>query len=212
MPLQKLKTEPPKSNAAPVTLTEEDEQLYEVTPDFNPHSQVSQSKDGSETGDSHRMEDESSMQSAPDYADQDRRQETERSIDGEPYSREESRRSRSRTYDSDSDSSTSSDDSDAIADREAVRQMEENSVDFELSVNEKRMQSMKEAAKKNSGELRIVDFPSYWYGHDCVYTNTCMHPHTPIQTSVQTLSCPWYFTPFYCVDIWNTVSINFLFV
>lgn len=155
--LQSLKAEASTAKVtAPVTLTAEDEELYNVTPDFNPHAEGTESKDldGHEMSDDQQMVEDSNMQGSAELDDKfaSQRPDQDGADDTDRYDRDKDRRSRSRTYDSDSDSSSSSDDSDIIADRAALRQTEENSVDFESSVNEKRMQAMKAENEMNTGK------------------------------------------------------------
>ena len=155
MCLQALKAEAPAAKVtAPVTLTAEDEELYKVTPEFNPQTQGTESKDldGDEMNGGDQTVEDSNVQSGTDDQLASQKPDEDGADSAACCHRDKERRSRSRTYDSDSDSGSSSDDSDVIADRAALRQTEENSVDFESSVNEKRMQAMKSESGMNTGK------------------------------------------------------------
>ena len=170
--MQSLESKNASAGSTPTArLTAEDEELYSVSPQTT-QPKVEGSGGADDVGDS--------LPSGQD-ADQQRpdRLEAEEKVDSELVEREDRRswsrdkerrsrsrdkeRSRSRTYDSDSDSdsSSASDDSDAIADRAAVGQVYENSVDFESSVNEKRMQAMK-AEKAEGKSCYFVDCIVIW--------------------------------------------------
>lgn len=141
-----------------MALTAEDEELYTVTPDSAPLPEDSQANElgGQETSDNHQTVEDSGVQSSAglDNHSASLKLDPDRREDSDHLDWEKNRRSRSRTYDSDSDSdsSSSSDDSDVIADRAGGGQAEDNSVDFESSVNEKRMQAMKAEREATEGK------------------------------------------------------------
>lgn len=85
--------------------------------------------------------------------------------------------------DSDSSSTSSSNESDRIADQAAVGQMEENSVDFMMTMSEKRAQSGSTAAaaadetEKNTGVYDYIDIFLHCFYTHVMYVYLFKHSH-----------------------------------